>query len=116
MMPGRFCATFQAGNTNGWMLWHYQTSDGPVEVLRPRYFDDMASAGRAWRLDRRQHDAGRRARISAMLLIVQSASMTKGVTVDKLGFQPTAFLSQPALSDAELEAVIADEELAGMRK
>ena len=42
MMPGRFCATFQAGNTNRWMLWHYQTSDGPVEVLRPRYFDAMA--------------------------------------------------------------------------
>ena len=28
---------------------------------------------------------------SAMLLIVQSSSPTKGVTVDKLGFQPTAF-------------------------
>ena len=110
MMPGRFCATFQAGNTNGWMFWHYETSDGPVEVLRPRYFDAMrlvVEPGDWIAVNMMRGDA---IGYSAMLLIVQSASPTKGVTVDKLGFQPTAFMPQPALSDAELEAVIADEE------
>lgn len=108
MMRDDFCATFPPDNTNGWMLWHYKTSDGPVDVLRPHYFDDVAGLVRDGDWIAVNIASSVSLGYHALLLIVQSVN-DNGVYVTKLGFQPTAFPPQPALSDAELEAVIARE-------
>jgi hypothetical protein len=108
MMPGRFCAVFPPGNTNAWMLWHYQTSDNAVAVLRPRYFDDMRSVvqGGDWiAVNSMRADA---LGYEAMLLVVHSVGQD-GVRVGKIDARPAALMKGPPDLDAEIDAAIAAE-------
>lgn len=101
-----FCSAFQTGNTNGWMLWHYKTADGPVDVLRPHYFDDVATMLEPGDWIAVNISSAVSLGYHAQLLIVQTVN-DNGVYVTKLGFQPTAFLPEKEISDDELVARVA---------